>query len=183
MIAAQNQQQGQQTSFVSNHFEIDYIKDIQRQDDIIDKIFETRMSAGQIQALVASDKDLGEKAIMTSKPAVANSVFPLIIISIIILPLIVLLPITLFFTIWSVKVKSYAVESNRVIAYSGIFFKKKKSVLMNRIDHINSSQGFLNKMFSNGTVSINTTGSSGVEMNIRAIADFKEFYKEIQKHY
>jgi hypothetical protein len=41
----------------------------------------------------------------------------------------------------------------------------------------------LNKMFHNGNISVNTTGSSTPELIIGNIDNFKEFYDILKKYY
>ena len=94
-----------------------------------------------------------------------------------------LLPVTLPYLIWSVKVTSFIIQPYRVTAKSGILFKKQISIVFNKVDHINLSQGALNKLFKNGTITVNTTGSSRPELTITNIPDYEEFYTVLKKHY
>ena len=89
------------------------------------------------------------------------------------------LPLTLLFTIWSIKVRRYVLQNGRVVAKWGIFYKSQISILYSKVDHINSSEGFLNKMFHNGNISVNTTGSSASELTIGNVPEYKEFYDKL----
>jgi len=176
-------QQGKNQSMVSNHFKINYIDDIDTKNELIDIIFYQRPNAQQIIQIEQNIQSYSPKPILFSKPDIANSLTGLIIVSVIIFPLIALLPITIPLTIWWVKVKSYSIQPYRVVAKSGILYKKQVSILFNKIDHINYSQGMLNKIFKNGNISINTTGSSTSELIISNIHNFREFYDVLKKYY
>jgi len=176
-------QQGKNQSMVSNHFKINYIDDIDTKNELIDIIFYQRPNAQQIIQIEQNIQSYSPKPILFSKPDIANSLTGLIIVSVIIFPLIALLPITIPLTIWWVKVKSYSIQPYRVVAKSGILYKKQVSILFNKIDHINYSQGMLNKIFKNGNISINTTGSSTSELIISNIHNFREFYDALKKYY
>ena len=176
-------QQGKNQSMVSNHFKINYIDDIDTKNELIDIIFYQRPNAQQIIQIEQNIQSYSSKPILFSKPDLANSLTGLIIVSVIIFPLIALLPITIPLTIWWVKVKSYSIQPYRVIAKSGILYKKQVSILFNKIDYINYSQGILNKIFKNGNISINTTGSSTSELVISNIHNFREFYEVLKKYY
>ena len=83
----------------------------------------------------------------------------------------------------SEKKTSYSVDSYRAIKRWGIFFRSQKSVVLEKIDHINMSRGMLNKMFGNGNVKIFTTGSSSAELIIGNVPNYKEFYEILRKSY
>ena len=74
-------------------------------------------------------------------------------------------------------------QSYRVVKKSGVIYKSQKSVVFSKIDHINKSQGALNKLFSNGNVVVNTTGSSLPELVLTDMSKYSEFYEELKKHY
>ncbi len=174
---------GKNTSMVSNRFRINYIEDIDNKDELIDMIFYRRPDAQHISEIEMNIQSYSEKEILVSRQDVANSLVGLFIVSVIFFPLLVLLPITIPLTIWSVKVKSYVIQPYRVIAKSGIFYKKQVSVIFSKIDHINFGQGMLNKMFKNGNITVNTTGSSMAELTVRNIPNYKEFYDTLKKYY
>ena len=82
-----------------------------------------------------------------------------------------------------VRAKTYFIQSYRVVKKSGVIYKSQKSVVFSKIDHINKGQGALNKLFKNGSVVINTTGSSRPELVLTNLPSFAEFYEELKKHY
>lgn len=176
-------QSGQTQVVLSNAFAINYAEDIENKDDLIDMIFYKRPGAEKIQNIENNIHEYSSKPVLVAKPDVMNSLVPLVLGSIIAFPLIALLPITIPLTIWSVRVTSYIIEPYRVLKKSGILYKRQKSIVFSKIDHINFEEGFLNKMFRNGTVTINTVGSSKSEMTVANTPNFREFYDTLKQHY
>lgn len=176
-------QQGKNTSIVSNNFKINFIDNISVKDELIDLIFYQRPNSQKIKQIEQDIENYSPKPLLVAKPDMSNSLFGLILISVIFFPLIILLPITLPLLIWSVKAKSYIIQPYRVISKSGIIYKKQKSVVFSKIDHINHRQGMVNKMFNNGKITVNTTGSRTAEITIKNIPDYKEFFQELKDHY
>ena len=176
-------QSGQTQVVLSNAFAISYAEGIENKDDLIDMIFYKRPGAEEIQNIENNIREYSSKPVLVAKPDVMNSLVPLVLGSIIAFPLIALLPITIPLTIWSVRVTSYIIEPYRVLKKSGILYKRQKSIVFSKIDHINFEEGFLNKMFQNGTVTINTVGSSKSEMNVANAPDFRAFYDTMKRYY
>jgi uncharacterized membrane protein YdbT with pleckstrin-like domain len=178
-------QQGkqQQASFISNSFTVRYVPDLEIKNKLMDIILEDHPNASTIGMMEKNPASITQKEIMTVKQDAANSLSIVLGGSIILFPLILLLPITLPLMYWIVKVRSFSLEDKRIVIRSGIFYKRQKSILYGRIDHINMAQGMLNKMFKNGSIHVNTIGSSKREMSVWDIKQHKEFYKELKKHY
>jgi uncharacterized membrane protein YdbT with pleckstrin-like domain len=120
---------------------------------------------------------------MKTKPDIANPVLVLVILSILITPLLILLPITLIWTIWSRKVITYILESYRVVEKSGILYKKQTSIVSHKIDYINKDRGFTNQVFKNGNVTIHTVGSSSPELILTDVKNYEKVYEELKKQY
>ncbi len=174
---------GKNQTMASNKFRINYVDGIDNKDELIDMIFYRRPDAKEISEIEMNLQSYSEKPILEAKPDVRNSLVSLIVVSVIFFPLLALLPVTIPLIIWSVKVKSYVIQHYRVIAKSGIFYKTQVSVVFNKIDHINFGQGMLNKMFRNGNITVNTTGSSMAELTVWSIPNYKEFYDVLKKYY
>ncbi len=183
-VAGEHVEQSGKTQVVlSNSFKINYAGGIENKDDLIDMIFYKRPGAEEIKNIEENISQYSSKPVLVAKPDVMNSLVPLVLGSIIIFPFIALLPLTIPLTIWSVRVTSYIIQPYRVLKKSGILYKKQKSIVFSKIDHINFKEGFLNKMFRNGTVTINTVGSSKSEMNVANTPNSREFYDALKKHY
>ncbi|MES2982029.1 MAG: PH domain-containing protein [Verrucomicrobiota bacterium] len=118
--------------------------------------------------------------ILESSRSVGHAVLKLIIVSVLLFPLILLLPFTILATIITVKCWSYRVDDFRVVWKHGVFFKKITSVLFDRVDSLQKSQGPLNKIFKNGTVSIMSAGSSKADLVIIGSPDYLKIYDAIR---
>lgn len=176
-------QSGKNRTVVSNSFSINYVKDIGIKNTLLDLIFVNKPDSKEIESMEKNISKFIEKPIIYSKPDLGNTLFPLILISVIIFPLILLLPLTIPLAVLSLKATSYSIEKNRVTKKYGIFYKNQVSILFRKIDHVNSGQGMINKMFGNGNITVNTLGSSSAEMIISDIRNYNEFYEQLKKMY
>ncbi|MDI3544452.1 MAG: hypothetical protein PWQ28_733 [Candidatus Woesearchaeota archaeon] len=174
-----------------NFFKINYIEDIDTKDELIDVIFYIRPTAQQIKQIEQNIQSYVQKPILVSKPDLANSLAGLLILCLFAIPAIIFFPVVVIailsiisiLVIWSVKVKSYLIQPYRVVAKSGILYKKQKSVVFNKIDHLAYHYGVFNKMFRNGTIEINTIGSVSSELVIMNIPNVEEFYNILERYY
>ena len=162
---------------ISNKFKIRYVEKIGDKDDIIDLFFHRRPDRREAEKIIGSIQDYKPETLSTHNPDVGNTLLLTAI------PGILIFPIWIPFVILWVKRKSYHLQSYRVVARSGIFYRKQTSIVYNKIDHINSRQGAVNKIFKNGNVIINTMGSSTPELKIVNIPEYKEFYRNLKKKY
>lgn len=174
---------GRNKTTVSNKFKINYVENIDTKDELIDLIFFKRPNAEQVAEIEKDVYKYSPKPILVAKENAANSVVTLLIASVIIFPLILLLPITVPLLLWYVSTKRYVIQSYRVYSRGGIFYKKQISVINSRIDHITFHQGMFNKMFGNASITVNTTGSSLPELILSNIDSYKEFYDLLKKNY
>jgi uncharacterized membrane protein YdbT with pleckstrin-like domain len=99
------------------------------------------------------------------------------------LPVLLVYPVLAGWMIAYVRSKQYLLYDFRVVERSGIFYKREKSILFSKIDHINSSQGLFNKVFHNGNVIINTTGSNIAEMVASDLKDYRQLFEALKKNY
>lgn len=104
-------------------------------------------------------------------------VIPLSILLLIVPPLIILVIFIIFFVILYIKSKKYLLENSRVISLFWVIYKSKKSILYRKIDFVSKNKWFVNKLFWNGCISIFTKWSWAVDMNIKDISNYEEFYK------
>lgn len=189
---------GEDSFGMPHAFSINYSPEIDYKDELIDMILYKRLNKNEIIKFKEKAKDY-TKTILEAKPSVKNplfstglvlGIFALIssIVLFIISPILVIIPIILFLLIiglivWSVRVMSYKIQNYRIIAKSGIFYKKQTSIVFNKIDHLTNRQGLVNKIFKNGNIFVFTTGSSSVEMSVVNIPNFYEFYKKLEEFY
>jgi uncharacterized membrane protein YdbT with pleckstrin-like domain len=132
---------------------------------------------------------LGPAVIIIGVPGILMSLFVVMIanfsligiISVFVILFVILL--VLFFLALPTIMTTYYIDKYRVLSKSGVIYKKQTSVIFEKIDFINSSEGFLNKVFKNGTISINTVGSSRTELFLRDIPNYLDIYKDVKDRY
>jgi membrane protein YdbS with pleckstrin-like domain len=83
--------------------------------------------------------------------------------------------------IWTIKVKRYSFQKDRVVFSSWIFYKKNLSIPYIRFNFIENSTWFTNKIFGNGNVWIFTIWSGKKEMNIKNIPNYTDVYNLLNK--
>lgn len=159
---------------ISSSFRVPFVPDIREKDELIDQIMHERPDTVQKKET---------HLILEARPSLLNPLVGLLTVSIIIFPLILLLPITLLLVTIAVKRKRYRIEDFRVLEQKGILRRVQTSIVFSKIDHINTSRGMFNKLFGNGNITINTAGSSRPELIISNIPNYAKFYEEINKYY
>jgi uncharacterized membrane protein YdbT with pleckstrin-like domain len=117
-----------------------------------------------------------------SPRSVGNSLVALLLISILLFPLIALLPITIPLTILRVKRWRYRVENFRIVTNHGVLFRSDTSVLLDQVDSLQHSQGILNKIFRNGKVSIMTAGSSKPDLVLIDSPGYRKLHDTIREN-
>ena len=157
-------------------FTIGLVPDVFAHSQLLDDILSGRV---ELSADVQATEPL--KVIAESKRGVGNSVFTTVLISTVLFPLLLLLPLTLPLRILAIKRWRYQVEAGRVVLLWGLLFKRRASILLDRVDSLQQQQGILNKMFKNGTVSIMTAGSSNPDLSLFAVKEYQTIYQEIRK--
>ncbi len=118
--------------------------------------------------------------IAESPRSVGSALATLFLISILLFPLIVLLPITIPITIIRIKHWRYRIEDFRIVTNHGVLFRSETSVLLDRVDSLQQSQGLLNKIFRNGKVTIMTAGSSKPDLALIDSPAYLRLYQEIR---
>ncbi|MES2997205.1 MAG: PH domain-containing protein [Verrucomicrobiota bacterium] len=122
------------------------------------------------------------EVLLKAPRAVGNAVVKLVLLSILLPPLIVLLPLTLPLTVMRVKRWRYRITAAQIVLSRGILYRSETSVLLDRVDSLQQSQGPLNKIFSNGNVTIMTAGSSKPEVTLVDSPAYLELYRIIREH-
>ena len=172
-------QEGRQAP-VSYSFGFAYSPKIENKKYLMDIIISEKPDKKTIESLEKKIPDKYKETKRVSRPDIANSVTIILILTPI---LMILMPVALIIEIWRLRVTSYHIENKRILRRHGIIYRTQTSILFEKIDHINSHQGPINKLYSNGKVIINTTGSSSSEMTVGNISDFSDFYEELKKSY
>ena len=179
---------GKQTQNISNTVTMNYVKHIDEKDDIID-------------CMLMKKNIEKAKTMYEEKPALANTLSVLIPLLFIIALLVLIAQLffhfssffvegVLFFSLLYViicvvyvKMRSYHIDTYRVVAQEGIIYRSQTSIVFKKINYLSHYQGFLNKLFSNGSLTVNTLASSTTEMIIADIPRFKRFYDILKKEY
>ena len=96
-----------------------------------------------------------------------------------------LLLVVLFFpsVVWFViaaRHVRYILERARVARESGVFFKRRYTVLLARIDHLTTSRGVVHRLTKTGTIGIRTLGSVGTDVAVADIREHKALYEKIE---
>ncbi len=164
-------------------FTMEFVDGISDMDEIVDLIFHHQPSKGQVRELVSNLQKYSPEPIFTAQPDVRNSLTNTFLISVLIFPLAPLLPLSLLCAYWYAKSSYYIIEPYRVVHKYGIIFKKQKSIIFKKIDHINVEEGAINKLFGNGNIKVNTIGSSTAEMVLRNLHDYEKFYETLDNYY
>jgi len=150
---------------------------------VVDDLLRRRLSASDVAAAEEAALRDPPPVEREGRPAAGNSVATLVLLSVVIVPLLPLLLVTVPLTLMAVRRRSYRLEPHRVVWSWGILYRRQASVIYDRIDSISRAQGALNKMFGNGSVTILTAGSSKPDLVLADLPDWNEVYQAIQKHY
>jgi uncharacterized membrane protein YdbT with pleckstrin-like domain len=76
----------------------------------------------------------------------------------------------------------YRIESGRVLMRKGRLYRSQTSILFDRIDHIQTGRGALNKLFGNGNIVISTAGSTRAELVLRDVKGHEAFYQALREN-
>lgn len=184
-------------------FSIAHLDAIDVLDEIIDLIFHKRPTQKDINSLISNPRDTGEESLLKVKPSPANYLIPLLVFLVpfncvvwwtykflligslinLLFGLVVMDVMLIWIILLNVNAITYCMQSYRVLRRSGVFYKRQKSIIYDKIDFINNKQGFINKLCSNGNISINTVGSSSVELELKNMKNFKQFYELLKQKY
>lgn len=170
------QQKGKQRALKPCSFTTRFIPGVSDQGLLLDDILCGRVEPTP-QAVAAAPLEV----LLEARRSVGNAIVKLLFLSIILFPLIVLLPLTIPLTAIAVKRWRYRVETARIVLSSGIFYRSEMSILLDRVDSLQQSQGPLNKLFRNGNVSIMTAGSSKPDLNLIDSPAYLKMYEIIRE--
>lgn len=121
------------------------------------------------------------EVLLEAPRAVGNALVRLVLLSVFALPLSVLLPLTIPLTVMRVKRWRYRIERARIVVRWGMLYRSETSILLDRVDSLQQSQGPLNKLFKNGNVSIMTAGSSKPDLNLIDSPAYLAMYEAIRE--
>ncbi|MEO5712750.1 MAG: PH domain-containing protein [Luteolibacter sp.] len=175
-LVQQQQNKNQQKLLKHCSFTTGFLPGVRDQGLLLDDILCGRVEPAP-QAVAAEPL-----AVLLEAPrSVGNALVKLVLLSIVLFPLIALLPFTIPFTVIRVKRWRYRIEAARIVMSWGIFYRSETSVLLDRVDSLKQSQGPLNKLFRNGSISIMTAGSSKPDLNIIDSTAYLAMYEIIRE--
>ncbi|HOY46122.1 MAG TPA: PH domain-containing protein [Candidatus Dojkabacteria bacterium] len=149
----------------SNKLVVDYLDTVHQQLNELEEYFQGKKTTPADVAV--------------SKPALANDLFLLFLLSLLIWPLILLIP----FSLIELIKRRYIVQEHRVMERRGILNISITSILFEKIDNINRTQGPVNKLFGNGSITLETAGSLSPELILSNVKDYSHLYELIREKY
>lgn len=152
---------------------------------------------------ILNRKDLNKEVLEKSKQSILNSVVLQLLIFILFLIWFISVSILknlnllnfktiiwffLFFififtwiSIWYIKSKFYEIQKDRILVWAGIFYKSRKTILLDRVNFVEKNQGFWWKIFKNWIIKIYTVWSSFVDLILSDSNDYKKLYDRLKK--
>lgn len=132
-------------------------------------------------AKLSSQSDSSPEAILVSRPSLKNSLTTQILYHVIILPLIIILPLSLALRCYWLRRVEYRLERDRVVKRWSVVYRKQHSILLERLDYTETGQGLFNKIFKNGNLYFYTTGSNQTELTLQDTADYRRFHAALKE--
>ncbi len=175
VFAQQNNQKGIKPTLKQCSFTSGMLSEPRETASILDDILSGRINPSPIATPAKPSEILAE-----SNRSVGNALTVLLLVSILVFPLITLLPITIPLIILRVKSWRYRVEDFRIVINHGVLFRSETSVLLDRVDSLQKRQGILNKIFKNGKISIMTAGSSKPDLDLIDSPGYVKLHEEIR---
>lgn len=99
---------------------------------------------------------------------------------------VVLLPFAPLILPWSwvaARRIGYRLEPNRIVHRRGVLYRTETSMLLERIDSLEQTQGAGGKLFGTGTITLFTAGSSRPDLALGALPDHGRMHAAIRKRY
>ena len=171
----QTEKQSQYAATIPCSFTLGFLPEVLKGSQLLDDVL-----AGRLEVQDESTELEPLELITESKRGIGNSLVSLTFWSIIIFPLLPFLLITFPLTLLSTKRWRYRLEAGRIVSSWGLLFKKRESILLDRVDSQQQTQGLLGKIFRNGTVKIMTAGSSKPDLIISDAASYQTISQKIK---
>ncbi|HBP18059.1 MAG TPA: hypothetical protein DEA08_09740 [Planctomycetes bacterium] len=182
--AAAAQQQG---ATVPYGFRVRYVEDLPVFEALLDELIEDGPHPEEVEAIrerrLPGPAEVAAGTLHESAPALGNRLFLLIAISVLSVGPIVLLPLTIPYTVIEVRRRRFRLERDRVVRQWGILYRSQATILYSRFDSIQRKQGFVNKMFGNATLTVFTAGSSNPDLVLEDMPDADAVYEVLKKQY
>lgn len=89
------------------------------------------------------------------------------------------IPVALYLTKLYYEKALCSLQEDRICQWRGIFFQRFSTVMINRIDQIQTRRGLLHNLFKNGQVEVFTVGSGRAELSLGPHENYQEIYEAI----
>ena len=163
---------------LANKLIIEYVDDSFTTMDAVEEFLQHKVMTAGYDRAVSIKTDIA-KVLLKSKSSMSNTVIPFMLLSIILPLLWIYLPILILKT----YKRSYSVEQDRIVCYSGIINLNKTSVLFARIDNINIREGMWNKIFKTASILVETLGSTKPALTFSDIPSYTPVYDLLKAEY
>ncbi len=194
---------------VSNYFAVPLVENVEEARVIFDRLFDQKLKISQIKDLeydreghsllekkvsqpyykqiflerfiglgILDTAYLGGIGVYTIAPE-GKTMYALIAVCLLVLLNVFLL----FFINLSIRSIRYVIDEQKIIYYWGVFYKKIQAIHFSDVDYIGKNEGFFNKIFKTGNITINTVGSSKTDMTLRNLKDTEDFYQDLKQRY
>ena len=170
------QKKGQQRVMRPCSFTTGFLPGVRDQGMLLDDILSGRVEPSP-EAVAAEPPETR----MEASRSVGCFLARLTLLSVILVPLVVLLPLTLPLAAAWVKRWRYRIGADRIVVGWGMLYRSETSILIDRVDSLQQSQGPLNKLFRNGNVLIMTAGSSNPDLRLVDSPDYLALFELIRE--
>jgi membrane protein YdbS with pleckstrin-like domain len=146
----------------------------------LDQIFDTILTKSKFKSNMLEidlNKDIDNEELISTNPDLFNHLFMYIILFCIFPPTIVFLP----FIINYIRNIRYILTNKSITKVEGIILKTKTTIVYNKIDHTEVSEGAINKLFGTKNILIYTVGNSTAELNLVNIKNINQFQDLLNK--
>lgn len=176
VLSAAQQKQTRQAALKQVSFTTGFIPNVRDTGLLLDDIL-----CGRVEPAPQATAAEPLAVLLESRRSVGNALVKLVVLSVLLFPLIALLPLTIPAVVIRVKRCRYRIEAARIVMSWGISYRHEMSVLLDRVDSLQQSQGPLNKLFGNGNVSIMTAGSSKPDLHLVDSPAYSGMYETIRE--
>ncbi len=159
-------------------FRAHYLDDVVQVAELVDDVM-----LGQVAPVPGAVPVASHTTLSRSHPALSNGLAKLILLSVMSVLGVAVLPISVPWLVMYLRRKQYVAEDARVAVEWGILYRSRATILYERMDSLQQSQGPLGKVFGNGNVTVLTAGSSNPDLVLTDVPQHKAFYDVVRRHY
>ena len=181
-------------------FTVYHLQNVEHIHKTVDLLFSRDIKSSEIKNISQFPQP---QIIHTTKPSMTHSLFPTYVVIFLQICVIIALffsqqpaiyaSLALLFVIFDgimlsvavsyVKRIKYSIDKHKITKDWGLFYKKSRRIHFEDVDFLGKKQRFLHQIFKTGNVTINTVGSSRVDLNVANVENFIEVYEILRKYY